>query len=159
MTMRTALWAGAVSAVLSGAPSTAWALASGADPLAPSLAAGSMLLPRATSRPRLLIAATGMHVALSLGWAQALAVLPGSRRRSVVGGVLWGAAAGVGIAALDLGLVHLSGSARFIAVRGLPVLPQVADHLAYGAIVGALLERPGCPSRRATALPGRRRSE
>ena len=64
-----------MAAVLSGVPSTVWALATRTDPLEPSLAAGSMLLPSATSRPRLLVAAAGVHVALSLGWAQALAVV------------------------------------------------------------------------------------
>jgi hypothetical protein len=137
-----ALRAGSVAALLSGAPSTLWALATHADPLEPSLAAGSMLLPRGSRRRSLLAAAAGVHVALSLGWAQALAVLPGSRQRTPAIGALWGAAVGLGIAALDLGLAHVSGSARFAAVRALPVLPQVADHLAYGAIVGALLARP-----------------
>ncbi|MDT4961214.1 MAG: hypothetical protein QOF87_861 [Pseudonocardiales bacterium] len=140
--MRAALRAGTVAAVLSGVPSTVWALATRTDPLEPSLAAGSMLLPSATSRPRLLVAAAGVHVALSLGWAQALAVVPGSPRRTPAGGSLWGAGAGLVIAALDLGLAHVSDSARLAAVRDLPVLAQVADHLAYGAIVGALLARP-----------------
>jgi hypothetical protein len=136
-----ALRAGVVAAVLSGVPSTAWALATRADPLEPSVAAGSMLLPDGTSRPRLLVAATGVHVALSIGWAQALAAVPGSHRRTAAGGALWGSAAGLAIATLDLGLAHVSRSARFAAVRALPVLPQLADHLAYGAIVGALLAR------------------
>lgn len=144
--MRAALRAGTVAAVLSGVPSTAWALATRTDPLEPSLAAGSLLLPRATSRPQLLAAAAGVHVALSLGWAQALAVVPGSRGRSPVGGALWGAAAGLVIAVLDLGLAHASRSARFTAVRALPVLPQVADHLAYGAMVGTVLARPVSPA-------------
>jgi hypothetical protein len=85
--MRASLRAGTVAAVLSGVASTAWAPATRVDPREPSLAAGSMLLPRATSRPQLLA-----------------------------------------------------------AVRDLPVLPQVADHLAYGAIVGALLARPISPA-------------
>jgi hypothetical protein len=141
-----ALRAGTVAAVLSGVPSTAWALVTRADLLEPSLAAGSMLAPRATSRLLLLGAAAGVHVALSLGWAQALAALPGSRQRTPVGGALWGAGAGAVIAALDLAVAHLSRSARFTAVRALPVLPQVADHLAYGTLVGALLARPVSPA-------------
>ena len=71
-----------------------------------------------------------MHAALSVGWAEVLAaVLP--RRRTAV----WGALAGLGIAALDLGLI----GRRFPRVRALPQLPQVADHVAYGATVGAVL--------------------
>jgi hypothetical protein len=141
-----ALRAGAVAAVLSGVPSTAWALVTRADPLEPSLAAGSMLLPRASRRSSLLVAATGVHVVLSLGWAQALAALPGARQRTRASGAAWGSAAGLVIAALDLGLAHVSASARLRAVRALPVLPQVADHVAYGAIVGTLLARPVSPA-------------
>jgi hypothetical protein len=144
--MRAALRAGTVAAVLSGIPSTAWALATRADPLEPSLAAGAMVLPQATSRAQLLAAAGGAHVALSLGWAQVLAVVQGSGRRTPAGGAACGAAAGLVIAALDLGLARVARSARLTAVRDLPVLPQVADHLAYGAIVGALLARPISPA-------------
>jgi CelD/BcsL family acetyltransferase involved in cellulose biosynthesis len=139
--VRDAMRAGAVAAVLSGAPSTAWALATGTDPLGPSLAAGSMLLPEASGRWRLLAAAGVAHTALSLGWAQVLAVAPGRPRRSVIAGAWWGAAGGLAIAALDLGLAHASHSRRLRAVAALPVLPQVADHVAYGAIVGGLLAR------------------
>jgi hypothetical protein len=52
-TVRAGLWA----AVLSGAPSTLHALATGRDPLAATLAAGSILLPGETRRTRLLAAA------------------------------------------------------------------------------------------------------
>jgi hypothetical protein len=138
--MRDALRAGAVAAVLSGAPSTLWALATGGDPLAPSLAAGSMLLPATSERSRLL-AAAGVHGALSIGWAQVLAVATGQRERTVAGGALWGAAGGLVIAAFDLGLAHALRTPRLSGVRALPVLPQLADHLAYGAVVGAHLAR------------------
>ncbi|NUT55427.1 MAG: hypothetical protein HOQ03_05530, partial [Thermoleophilia bacterium] len=52
-------------------------------------------------------------------------------------GTLRGALAGLGIAALDLGLV----GRRFARVRALPLGPQVADHVAFGAIAGRLLRR------------------
>lgn len=132
--MRDTLRAGTVAAVLSGAPSTVWALATRTDPLAPSLAAGSMLLPRTTRRLPLLAAAAGVHAVLSLGWAVAMAAVPG--------GVLRGAAGGLTIAAVDFGLAYASDSPRFTQIRALPLLPQIADHVAYGAIVGALLARP-----------------
>jgi hypothetical protein len=48
---------------------------------------------------------------------------------------LRGAAAGVGIAALDLGV----GGRLFPRIGALPVLPQLADHAAYGATVGYVL--------------------
>lgn len=78
------------------------------------------------------MAGAGVHTAVSLGWGVVLAaILP--RRRPVLSGV----AAGAGIAALDLGVV----GRRFPRVGALPVLAQVADHLAYGAVVGAVLAR------------------
>ena len=73
-----------------------------------------------------------MHLALSLGWALVLArALP--RRPHV----LAGAGAGVAIAALDLGVV----GHRFRRIRELPLGPQVADHVAYGVTVAAVLRR------------------
>jgi deazaflavin-dependent oxidoreductase (nitroreductase family) len=121
--------AGTVAAVISGAPSTVHAMLSGRDPLEPSLAAGSLLLRDEHTRGRLLAAAVVSHMSLSLGWAVVLAgTLP--RQRSA----LAGAAAGIAIAALDLGLA----GRRFERVQQLPTLPQVADHILYGTVVGAV---------------------
>jgi hypothetical protein len=153
-----AVRAGAAAALLSGAPSALWALLGGTDPLAPSLAAGRLLLPGTTRRWRLLVAAAGGHAALSLGWAQVLAVTPGRQGRSVTHGALWGAAGGLAIAALDLGLAHTVDSPRLSGVRGLPVLPQLADHLAFGAVVGAALARHEA-TRCADRLPARGEAE
>lgn len=129
---RDGLAAGAFAAVFSGAPSTLHALATGRDALEPTRAAGSMLLPRA-SRPAKLVAAVPVHLALSLGWGVALAFALPRRRR-----VAWGAVAGAVIAALDLGLV---APRRFPRVAALPTAPQVADHVAFGALVGWILDR------------------
>jgi hypothetical protein len=130
-TVRDGLAAGAVGAVLSGAPSTLHALATRADPLDATLAAGAMLLPGERHGMRLVAAAVPVHVAVSLGWGEVLAAtLP--RRHTVA----WGAIAGLGIAALDLGVI---ARRWFPRVRALPQAPQVADHLAYGALVGAVL--------------------
>jgi hypothetical protein len=127
-----ALAAGAVAAVLSGAPSTLHALATGGDPLEASLAAGTLLLGRERRPARLLVAAAVAHVALSLGWAVVLAVvLP--RRRTMAAA----AAAGLAIAALDLGVV----GRRYPRIRALPLVPQVLDHVAYAVTVGVMLER------------------
>jgi hypothetical protein len=49
----------------------------------------------------------------------------------------WGAAGGLAIAALDLGVV----GRRFPAGRRLPLVPQLADHALFGAVVGALSRR------------------
>lgn len=130
--VRDGLAAGAVAAVVSGAPSTLWALAAGRDPLEATLAAGSLLLPGETRRGRLAAAAVPVHLALSLSWGVVLArSLP--RRRCVEAG----AAAGLAIAALD----RVAVGRRFAQVRALPTLPQLADHVLYGATVGAVLGR------------------
>jgi hypothetical protein len=126
------LIAGAVAAAVSGVPSTAWALLHGDDPLEATLAAGWLLMPRESRRGRLLGAAVPVHLALSLGWAMVLAPLLPHRRE-----VATGAAGGLAIAAVDLAIVgRLSPR-----VRALPLLPQLADHLAYGATVGYVLAR------------------
>ncbi len=130
--MRDWVAAGSVAAAVSGLPSTAWALAAGDDPLEATLAAGSALLPDETRRSRLVAAALPVHLVVSFGWASFLArTLP--RRRTVLAGAL----AGLGIAALDLGVV----GRRFPRVDALPLLPQLADHVLYGLAVGRVLER------------------
>jgi hypothetical protein len=53
------------------------------------------------------------------------------RRRTIAYATL----AGLAIAALDLGAV----GRRVPRIRALPLLPQVLDHVAYGATVGAAL--------------------
>lgn len=124
--LRAAAWA----AALSGVPSTLHALATGRDPLAATIAAGSILLPRETSRVRLVAAAVPVHLALSLGWTL---VLDRAGVRTARAGVL----AGLGIAALDLGVAGRC----FPRVQALPLLPQLADHAVFGAIAARLLRR------------------
>ena len=126
------LAAGAVAAVLSGAPSTLHALATRGDPFAATLAAGTLLLPRERRPLALALAAAAVHVVLSLGWALLLAALL-PRRRTVACGTV----AGLAIAALDLGVI----GRRYPRIRALAQLPQVLDHIAYGAVVGAVLSR------------------
>ncbi|WP_297538869.1 hypothetical protein [Amycolatopsis sp.] len=117
---------------MSGAPSTLCALVVGDDPLEASLAAGTMVLPRESRPLPLLAAAAVAHVALSFGWAAVFAgTLP--KRHTVAAG----AAAGLVVAALDLGVV----GRRFPRIRALPALPQVADHVAYGVAVAVVLAR------------------
>jgi hypothetical protein len=122
--LRAATWA----AALSGIPSTVHALATGRDPLEPALAAGSVLLPRETSRAKLVAAAVPVHVALALGWTLTL-------DRAGVRTARGGALAGLAIAALDVGVI----GKRFPRVRALPLVPQLADHAAFGVIAGLLL--------------------
>jgi len=129
-TIADGLAAGAVAAVLSGAPSTLHALATRSSPLEATLAAGTLLLPRERRPLALALAAVPVHLGLSFGWALPLAALL-PRRRTVAAGTL----AGLAIAALDLGVV----GRRRPRIRALPQLPQVLDHVAYGATVGAVL--------------------
>jgi hypothetical protein len=138
--IRQGIVAGAVAGVVSGAPSTLHAVLTGGDPLEATEAAGTMLLRNETDRTRLILAAIPVHAAISVGWGVVLAkVLP---RKATI---LWGAAAGAAIAALDLGVF----GGRFPRISRLPVVPQVLDHIAYGAAVGAVLATgPGWPDRR-----------
>jgi hypothetical protein len=128
---RDALAAGLWAAVLSGAPSTVHALATGRDPLEATKTAGSILLPGERRTLPLVVAAVPVHLALSLGWALVLS-------RLGVRGPVRGAAAGLAIAALDLGVA----GRRLTRVRSLPLGPQLLDHAAFGAVVGARLARP-----------------
>ena len=123
--LRAAAWA----AALSGIPSTAHALATGRDPLEAARAAGTILLPQETRPDRLLAAAVPIHVGISLAWTIVLA-------RAGVRGAVRGGIAGLAIAGVDLGFA----GRRFPRIRQLPLGPQLADHAAFGAIVGRLLQ-------------------
>jgi len=139
--MRDAVHAGLIAAVVSGAPSTAIALARGDDVLEGARAAGSLLLPSEPRTLPLLAAAVPVHLALSLGWAVVLErALP--HGRELAGGL----AGGLAIAALDLGVI----GRRLPRIRELPQPRQWADHAAYGLAVGAVLAR-----RRRVHSPGR----
>jgi hypothetical protein len=126
------LAAGAAGAVLSELPSTGLALAGRSAPLEATLAAGTLLLPHERQRMRLILAAIPVHLALSLGWG--LVLSHGLPRR---GTRVLGALAGLAIAAFDLAVV----GRRFARIAALPRLPQIADHLAFGAVVGHVLQR------------------
>jgi hypothetical protein len=118
--------AAAVAGVVSGAPSTLVTLSAGRSPRATVEAAGALV-----GRPTVPAGAV-VHAAISLGWATVLAALL-PRRHPLVAG----AAAGLAIAALDLGIV----GRRVAAIRALAPLPQVADHVAFGVVAAAVIER------------------
>jgi len=126
--MREILKAGAVGAALSGVPSTLVTLARRESLLDGARAAGAIVLPSEERTAVLLAAAAPVHLALSFGWAFVLDAL-GCR------GPASGAVAGLGIAALDLGVV----GRRIPAIRALDQPPQWLDHLAYGLAVGLVL--------------------
>ena len=125
------LVAGLAGAALSAVPSTAYTLATRGDLLEGARAAGAMLLPRERGTPVLLAAAVPVHLALSLGWAAVLApLLPrGAELPAAIAGAL-------AIAALDLRVI---APRRFPSVCALPQRRQWADHVAFGAAVGAAL--------------------
>jgi len=124
--LRASVWA----AALSGIPSTLHALATGRDPLEAVYAAGTILLPGETRPQRLLAAAVPVHLGISIAWTVVL-------DRAGVRGAARGSVAGVAIAALDLGLV----GRRVQRIRALPFAPQLADHAAFGAIAGRMLQQ------------------
>ena len=115
--LRAAAWA----AALSGIPSTVHALATGRDPLAAVLAAGSVLLPGERSRPKLVAAAVPVHLALSLAWT---VVFDRTGVRTARGGAL----AGLAVAALDLGVVgrRFRTCVRCRSARSWPTTPASA---------------------------------
>ncbi len=121
---------GLIAAATSGIPSTAWTLARGGDVLAGARAAGKLLLPREERTVPLLAAAAPVHLALSLGWAEVLQRTLPERREP-----LYGVAAGLAIAALDLGAI----GRRIPAIRALEQPPQWLDHAAFGLTVGLVL--------------------
>ncbi|WP_410573463.1 hypothetical protein [Amycolatopsis sp. cmx-4-61] len=124
--------AGTIAAVVSGIPSTVHALLTGRDVLAATRAAGT-LLPRRHDQPGV---AAGLvaHFVVSTAWTCVLATIARHHRIGAGGGAL----AGLAIAAFDLGIV----ARAYPAVRALPRGPQILDHLVFGAVAGALLDRP-----------------
>jgi len=129
-----AVAAGLVGAACAAIPSTAWSLARGDDLLDGARAAGAIVLPHERRTALLLIAASPVHLALSLGWATVMAAMLPRRAEPA-----WGAVAGLGIAALDLAVI----GRRIPAIRALPQGRQWADHVAFGLAVGLVLRKRG----------------
>ena len=123
------LWrAWAAGAILSGAPSTVHTLATGGSLLASTRAAGTLL-----GKPSVLRGVVA-HAGISLWWTWVM-------QRIGVRSPATGAVVGAAIAGLDLGLV----GRRYPAIRGLPPVPQITDHLAFGLVVGFMLGRRPLP--------------
>lgn len=118
------------AALLSGLPSTLYALVRRRDVLEAAAAAGALVAPAERRRWRLVLYAIPVHAGISFFWSVTLArVLP---RRATL---LFALGGGGLIAAVDLALVgrHLP------PIRSLPQGPQVLDHLAFAAVVGAVV--------------------
>ena len=128
--------AGLIAAVLSGAPSTVVTLRRGEDILASTEAVGEALLPRVRKGWARVAVGGVAHLCISLFWARVMQRLLRAESGTAAA-VSGGAACGAAIAAIDLGLVG-----RFLPpIRALPGGQLFADHLAYGAIVGWVLQR------------------
>jgi hypothetical protein len=77
-----------------------------------------------------------VHIAISVVCGDVLArVLP--ERNSV----RWGAAAGLAIGVVNVGLI----GRRFPAIRALPLIPQLADNVAFGAVFALVADRSRPP--------------
>ena len=121
------LAAAVAGAVLSGIPSTVLSIVRRQPLLEPVRAAGALV-----GREGSIAAGLAAHLAISFGWTAVLArVLP--RRRPIAEG----AVAGLAIAALDLGVI----GRRVGAIRRLPAVPQIADHVMFGVVVSTALNR------------------
>lgn len=139
--LRDSLVAGSCAAVLSGIPSTGHAWLTGGDLMEATRAAGAMLIPPESSDASLFCAAALVHATVSLFWTMVLSwVLPHQRT------TLWALAALAAIAVLDLRII----GRLFPEIYALPFWPQFADHLAFGAVLGAVLEWRHRGSRTAT---------
>lgn len=129
---RDLLLAWLVATVFSGLPSTVYALATRADPLEATRAAGAMLVPPTSDTLTLVAAAAFVHPAVSLFWAAVFGyLLP---RQHVLSWAVAGAAA---VALLDLLVI---APLFFPSVAALPFWPQFADHLMWGALLGGMLQ-------------------
>ncbi|MEV8443629.1 hypothetical protein AB0425_40190 [Actinosynnema sp. NPDC051121] len=140
-----------VASVFSGVPSTVHVLCERGDVLRSTRAAASVLGGTGVIRGAV------AHLGVSAFWTGVLAAVdrrwPLDARR--------GAVAGAVIALVDLEVV----GRRFPAVRDLPRAAQWADHVAFGALVGAVLRSTvdpvggvrrhpfGCHPRRVLAFP------
>jgi hypothetical protein len=127
----------AVAATLSGVPSTLHALVVGGSVRRAAVyvfdatsAAGTLVPPGRPGFARGVI----VHIGISAVCGELLArALPASRP------VAWGAAAGLAIGVVNVGLI----GRRFPAISALPLLPQLADHVAFGALFAAVVDRRG----------------
>ena len=105
----------------------------GGDALEATRAAGAMLLPAEKTTWKLIAAAAVVHPLVSLFWAVILwRLLP---RRATLE---WAILAAVLIGLLDLRII---APAFFPAVAALDFWPQMAHHLAWGALFGLTVQR------------------
>jgi hypothetical protein len=124
------LSAGSIATLFSGIPSTLYAVLSGTDPWQAMRAAGAMLIPADSAFPLLLMAAALVHCTISFLWA-ALLVLILPPEHVILSSLVSAALIGV----FDLLIV----GQLLDTIYALPFWPQMADHLLWGALLGAIL--------------------
>ena len=128
---RDVLVAASCAALLSGIPSTLYAWVIGGDVMEATRAAGAMLIAATSTDRELFIAAALAHAGVSVFWTLVLASLLPHRHT-----VSWAIFALACIAVLDLRVI----GRLFPEIFALPFWPQFADHIAFGATVGSVLE-------------------
>jgi len=124
-----------LAATLSGLPSTLYAFvkqrslrSAAVSAYDATRAAGTLLPPGRPGFGRGVVA----HLAISMLCAETLArTLPRDHRAE------WGAAAGLAIGVVNVGVIGKS----FPAISDLPLVPQLADNVMFGGVFGALLDR------------------
>ncbi len=122
-----------LAGIIGGVPSTLFAVASGGNWLESINAVAAVANAENLSFGWRICVATAIHFTISFVWTTALmAFLP--QRRAL----LWAPAAGAAIAVIDLLLL---APILFPAVAALSFWPQLADHVVWGAAVGAVLTR------------------
>ncbi len=124
-----------MAALFSGLPSTVYALRTGGGFRSAvryvydaTCAVGTLVPPGRPGFMRGAIVHLGISVALGEAFARTL-----PQRGSVV----WGATAGLATGVVNVGMV----GRRFPAIRALPIIPQLADNVAFGVLFAAVADR------------------
>jgi hypothetical protein len=130
--VRDGVFAALFAGLLSGVPSTLYAVLTRTSVLHAISAAGGILLGSAAPQSQTLFAGALVHGFLSLFWGVVLGVvLP---RRATV---LWGGVAAVAIAVLDLLII----GRMFASINALPFLPQLFDHIVFGIVAAIVISQ------------------
>jgi hypothetical protein len=125
-------WPWLLATLFSGVPSTVFFLATGQPLWPPVHAVGSMLVSSNAAPWLIFLAAAAVHCAVSLFWTiVVVCILPAKHV------VLWALGASGLIAVLDLRII---APLFFPEVARLSFWPQFADHLAWGLLVGMMLQ-------------------
>ena len=129
--VRTTLVAGGLAGLVGAIPSTVYLLVTGGNVFASVNALAAMVAGNELPVLHSVAVATAVHITLSFFWASVLVTLL-PLRAPVVGALVASAI----ITILDLKVI---APHYFAEAAALAFVPQLADHLAWGATVGAVL--------------------